>query len=94
MSTTSLKLPDDLKAKAATLAKARQQSTHAYMVEAIRRATEQDECRQQFIEDSVLARQQSMVSGQGYSAEQVHEYIRSKAGGRMVSRPKPQQWRK
>lgn len=94
MSTTSLKLPDDLKTKAARLAKARQQSTHAYLVEAIRRATDQDEHRRQFIEDSVLARQQSMVSGQGYSADQVHEYIRKKADGRNVGRPKPQQWRK
>jgi predicted transcriptional regulator len=94
MSTTSLKLPDDLKAKATTLAMARHQSTHAYLVEAIRRATDQDERRQQFIEDSILARQQAMVSGEGYSANQVHEYIRKKAGGANASRPKPQPWRK
>lgn len=94
MSTTSLKLPDDLKARAADLAKAQHLSPHAYMVEAIRRATEQDALHQQFVEDSIEARQHARDSGQGYAANQVHDYILNKARGGKANRPKPQSWRK
>ncbi len=94
MSTTSLKLPDDLKAKASDLAKARKLSPHAYMVEAIRRATDQDERHQRFVDDSIAAREQAIASGEGYAAERVHEYILKKASGAKANRPKPQQWRK
>lgn len=94
MTTTSLKLPDELKAKAADIAKQRQLSPHAYMVEAIRRATEQDERHQQFIDDAMLAREEALKSGKGYSADKVHAYLRQKASSSKTKKPQTESWRK
>ncbi len=50
MSTTTLKLPDELKRKAVAAAQDSGVTPHAFMVEAIRQATEAAEQRKQFVE--------------------------------------------
>ena len=49
MSTTSLKMPDDLKARAISAARTKGITPHAFMLDAIRSATSAAEKRGQFI---------------------------------------------
>ena len=93
MSTTSLKLPDDLKQRALVAAEHQGVSPHAFMVEAIRVAATAAEARAQFIADAEAARRDALKSGQGFDAADVHAYIRARAAGKLVSRPKAKSWR-
>lgn len=93
MSTTSLKLPDDLKARAALAAKTRGVSAHAFMLDAIRELTTATEQRARMVADARAARQQALASGKGYAADEVHEYLRDKIAGRPAQKPKARAWR-
>ena len=93
MSTTSLKLPDDLKARAASAAKTRGVTTHAFMLDAIREAAIATEQRAQFVAAAETARSSMLKSGKGYAADEVHSYLRAKAGGLAARKPKAKPWR-
>lgn len=94
MSTTSLKLPQDVKQLAMTAAKHQGISPHAFMVGAIRAAATNAEKRQQFVAGAVAARAEAVESGEGYAAEDVHAYLRAKARGQPVGKPKATAWQK
>lgn len=94
MSTTSLKLPEDLKERAASAAQELGLSTHAFMVEAIRLATEQTEIRARFVADALAARAEMLESGKGYDANDVHAYLRKRLQDKDTSRPLAKPWRK
>ena len=93
MTTTSLKLPDELKLRAAEIAKAQGQSTHAWLVDAVRRAADQSERRAEFVASAATARSAALASGTGYSADDVQHYIRQKVGGNNVARPSAKPFR-
>lgn len=93
MSTTSLKLPDDLKERAAAAARAKGITPHAFMVEAIRVAATVAEQRARFVADAQAARDAMLASGQGYDADEVHAYLRDRLSGRTPSQPKAKPWR-
>ncbi len=93
MSTTSLKLPEDLKQLAVAAAKRLGVTPHAFMVEAIRAAATNAERRGRFVADAVASREQAVESGQGYAAEEVHAYLRDRAQGRPATKPKAKSWR-
>lgn len=94
MATTSLKLPDDLKARAQAAAENQGVSPHAFMVLAIEHATKSAELRADFIADALAARKHVQETGIAYAAEDVHEYIRAKIRGENPTRPKPIPWKK
>ncbi len=94
MATTSLKLPDDLKARAQAAAENKGLSTHAFMVNAIEQATANSELRASFIADALAARKHMQETGIGYAAEDVHEYIRARVRGESPAFPKPTTWQK
>ena len=93
MATTSLKLPDELKARAALAAKARGVTAHAFMLDAIRELTTATEQRARFVADAQAARQQALSTGMGYAADDVHQYLRDKVAGRAAQKPKVKAWR-
>jgi hypothetical protein len=93
MSTTSLKLPEDVKQLAAAAAKQQGVTTHAFMVDAIRAAATNAERRAQFVADAVASRRETVESGTGYAAEEVHAYLRARAHGESASKPKAKAWR-
>ena len=93
MSTTSLKLPDNLKARAAAAAKTRGVTPHAFMVQAIQRAATAAELRARFVADAESARKRVRKSGKGYAADEVHVYLRAKVRGVSARRPKAKPWR-
>lgn len=94
MSTTSLKLPRDVKQLAITAARQQGISPHAFMVDAIRTVATNAEKRDQFVADAVAARAETVESGEGYAAEDVHAYLRTRAHGESVDKPKAEVWRK
>ena len=93
MSTTSLKLPDDVKRLAAAAAKHQGVSPHAFMVDAIRVAAVAAEKRAAFVADAAASRAETLESGEGYSTDEVHAYIQARADGKRLTKPRAKSWR-
>jgi hypothetical protein len=94
MSTTSLKLPDDVKQLAIAAAKHQGVTPHAFMVDAIRTAATAAERRAEFVAEAVASREEMLKSGKGYAAEDVHAYLRARVRGEAAPKPKAKAWRK
>lgn len=93
MSTTSLKLPEDVKQLVAEVAKQQGATPHAFMVDAIRAAATNAQRRAQFVADAVASREDAVKSGKGYAAAEVHAYLRDRVQGKSASKPKAGTWR-
>jgi len=93
MSTTSLKLPDDLKSRASAAAQQLGISTHAFMLSAIEQAATATELRTRFLEDSRAARNVTIKTGKGLDADEVHAYLKARASGKKTDKPKARSWR-
>lgn len=96
MSTTSLKLPDDVKQLAAAAARRQGITPHAFMVDAIRAAAVAAEKRAAFVADALAARAETLESGKGHAAAEVHAYIAARARGKAattLAKPKAKSWR-
>jgi predicted transcriptional regulator len=93
MSTTSLKLPDELKLRASTAAEELGISTHAFMVGAIRQAADAVEQRTQFVAQAQGARADMLQSGQGHDASEVRAYLRARLADPAAARPAVKPWR-
>lgn len=93
MSTTSLKLPAELKLRAAAAAKNQGMSPHAFMVGAIEQAATAAEQRATFVAEAAAARNVMRESGVGYAADEVHDYLRRRAAGQKADRPPAKPWR-
>jgi predicted transcriptional regulator len=94
MSTTSLKLHDELKQRAATVAQNQGVSPHAFMVQAIEMATQAAEQRADFVATALAAREKILTTGKGYDAEEVHAYIKARLDGKKVAKPRAKSWRR
>ena len=94
MSTTSLKLPNSLKQRAAAAARAKGVSPHAFMVDAIEQAATLAEQRDRFLREAQAAHEETLASGTGYDAEEVHAYLAARVAGRKPARPKAKSWRR
>jgi predicted transcriptional regulator len=92
--TTTLKIAADLKRRVVAAAKAADKSPHAFMLEAIEHQTGLDEQRRAFVADAAAARSEALMSGEGYSAEDVHRYLAARVRGDRAMRPKVRAWRK
>jgi predicted transcriptional regulator len=90
---TTLKIAADLKRRVVAAAKAADKSPHAFMLEAIERQTQLDEERRAFVADAVAARSETMKSGHGYAAADVHRYLAARVRGDQATRPKARKWR-
>lgn len=93
MTTTSLKLPEDLKLKAIAAAQEVGVTPHAFMVEAIRQAVASSEKRARFIEDANAARTKMLETGMGYDAKEVHAYLRERLVNSEAPAPEMKLWR-
>jgi len=93
MSTTSLKLPDDIKRLATAAAKEEGVTPHAFMVEAIRSAAVAAKLRAEFVADATAARTEAIKSGKGFPAAEVHAYLRARVRGLKAPKPKAKSWR-
>ena len=87
--TTSLKLPAHLKDKVSELAHGVAQTPHAYMVEAIAEKVARDVKRREFVESGLGAAAEFKRTGVAYSHKEAMRYVRARAKGKKVRRPKP-----
>lgn len=93
MSTTSLKLPDELKQRAAKAAEQMGVSPHAFMVSAIETAARAAEQRARMLRDARAARKELISTGKGLAADEVHAYLKAKVAGRKPATPRNRAWR-
>lgn len=90
--TTTLKLPEKLKARIGRLAKETGRSAHSLMVDALEKEVEREERMREFVREA-LASDAGVEEGAAvYRAEDVHSWLEKLAGKRKAARPKP--WRK
>lgn len=87
--TTTLKLPEELKARIAPLAEAEGKSPHAWMVEALEERVAKSEAYAAFLAEAMEADREMTETGIGYAMEDVHAYLIAKLEGKPVKRPKP-----
>jgi hypothetical protein len=92
MSTTSLKLPEDVKQLAIAAAKQRGITPHAFMVEAIRTVASAEERRAGFITEALEARAETIRSGKGYKASEAHEFLKRRVQGKKAVKPRAKSW--
>ena len=88
--TTTLKLPEELKARIASAAEAAGKSPHAYMIEALAAHAALDERRRAFVASAHAAEQEVAEYGLVYDADEVFSYIQAKLDGKPNKRPKAQ----
>lgn len=93
MSTTSLKLPEDVKEGVIEAARQQGVTPHAFMVDAIRTAAVAAGQRAAFVASAVAARKDTLAAGTGHAAADVHGYIRARAKGKAARRPAARTWR-
>lgn len=87
--TTTLKLPDELKARIAAVAQQCGKSAHAFMVEALQLQTELAERRSAFVADALLAREEVARYGLVVDADEVFDYLKARAEGKPARKPDP-----
>ncbi len=87
MSTTTIRLPDDLKARIASAAQRAGVSSHSFILQAIAEKTEQEERRAELdaLADSRYA--QILASGQTIQWEDMRRYLLQRASGEQATRP-------
>jgi predicted transcriptional regulator len=82
VSTTSLKLPEQIKLQAANAAKDLGITTHAFMVEAIKQASVNAELRRSFIDDANNARNEVLQTGKVHDADKVFKHLKARIAGK------------
>jgi len=93
MSTTSLKLPQELKQRTAAAAQQLGVSAHAFMLHAIEHAATMTEQRVRMLADAHAARADLIETGTGYDADAVHAYLKARVAGKKTAKPKARPWR-
>ncbi len=88
-STTTLKLPEELKARIVFAAQASGKSPHAFMIEALETQARLAELRQSFINDAIVSAAEVDAGGALYAMEDVQAYILARTSGKTAKRPKP-----
>lgn len=87
--TTTLKLPEELKARIASAAQASGKSPHAFMLEALEAQARLAEMRESFFADAVASGAEVDAGGALYVMEDVQAYILARTSGKVAKRPKP-----
>lgn len=86
---TTLKVPDDLRARLAAQAEAAGKTPHAYMLEALREKAERTDRRREYLDAGAAALAQYERTGIAYAMEDVEQYVLGIAAGKTPRRPKP-----
>ncbi len=87
MSTTTIRLPEDLKARVAAAAKRTGTSTHGFILEAIAEKTKREDLRADF--DALAEDRYARIasSGETVSWQEMRGYLEERLAGKEVKRP-------
>ncbi len=88
-STTSLKLPDELKAQIADTAKRRGKTAHALMVDTLQLAMDEARVDDEFYREAMESYQETVESNICYSHEEIAKWMRAKVRGQEAPEPTP-----
>ena len=86
---TTLKVPDELRARLAEQAEAEGKTPHAYMLDALREKVDRAERRREFLAAGAASMREYERTGIAYAMEDVERYILGIAAGKKPRRPKP-----
>ena len=89
---TSIKLPDELKARIQKLAEQSHRSPHSVMIEALEREVSREEKLYEFVQEAIDSDKDIEEGGTIYRADDVHTWLNRLAKGTATERPKP--WQK
>ena len=87
MSTTTIRLPDALKARVAIAAKRAGKTAHSFILEAIAEKAEQDERRSDFNDAAKTRYTQIASSGKTIPWAEMRRYLEDRLAGKNATRP-------
>ena len=89
MSTTTIRLPDELRARVESVAAGSGCTSHAFMLEAIAEATERMEQRQDFEAEAERRLQHMQKTGEYLGLDDLRSYAMALARGENPAKPNP-----
>ena len=89
MSTTTIRLPDDLKARVAAAAKQAGTTAHSFIVQAIAEKTDEAERRNDFHELAEKRYADIVATGKAIPWSEMRAYLEARLAGRKPRRPAP-----
>ncbi len=89
MSTTTIRLPDDLKARVAAAAERAGVTSHSFILEAIAEKAEQEERRADFNEVAEQRYAKIVASGKTIPWSEMRRYLEDRVAGKPAKRPAP-----
>lgn len=87
MSTTTIRIPDDLKARIAAAAKRAGTTPHSVTLEAITQRTEEEERRSEFHEVAETRYAATAASGKTIPWNEMRAYLKGQVAGKKPRRP-------
>ena len=87
MSTTTIRLPEELKARVAAAAKRSGTTTHSFILEAIAKKTEQDDLRADFDTVAEVRYARIVATGKTIPWQEMRGYLEDRLVGKEVKRP-------
>jgi predicted transcriptional regulator len=87
--TTTIRLPDDLKARVAKLAKRSGTTAHGFILDAIMEKARQEELRTDFEKEAEARLARIAATGKAIPWHKLRGYLEERAAGRKVKRPSP-----
>jgi predicted transcriptional regulator len=87
MSTTTIRLPDELKARIASAAQRAGVSPHNFILQAIAEKTDQEERRAEFDELAESRYARILATGQTIPWEEMRRTLQERASGKEAARP-------
>jgi predicted transcriptional regulator len=88
MSTTTIRLPDDLKARIARAAERAGTTAHSFILEAIAEKADQEERRSDFNDTADRRYAEIAALGKTIPWNEMRTYLEARLGGRKVTRPR------
>lgn len=89
MSTTTIRLPQDLKKRVARAAERAGTTAHGFIMQAIAEKTEQEERREEFRDTAEQRYADIVSSGKTVPWKDMRRYLELRLTGRKVVRPRP-----
>jgi predicted transcriptional regulator len=87
MSTTTVRLPDDLKARVSAAAERAGTTAHSFILEAIAEKADQAECRAEFHDVADKRYADLLASGKTIAWTKMRSYLEDRIAGKTVARP-------
>lgn len=87
MSTTTIRLPENLKARVAAAAKRSGTTTHGFILDAIAEKTEQEDLRAAFDADAEDRYARIVATGKTIPWQEMRGYLEGRLAGKEVKRP-------